>query len=72
MHMWDAFYMCKCGWIGPKISSTDLNLAERGAMERTGVKLVPDDHIMSEREVKAFVRNFIVERSKENYLATTR
>lgn len=62
IHMWDALYMCRCGWVGPKISSTDLNIAERGAMEHTGVTLIPDDHIMTESEVKAFVRNHVIRR----------
>lgn len=63
MYIWDALYRCRCGWDGPKISSTDLNIATREAMERTGIALVPDDHIMSDKEVKEFVRNHIIRRS---------
>lgn len=60
VHIWDAFYMCHCGWVSPKYSSCDLSVAERGAMEKTGVVLVPDDHVMTESEVKAFVRTYVI------------
>lgn len=57
--VWSAWCACPCGWVGPRVNSTTQELAENKAVELAGGGVLPDDHIMTDTEVKNFVRKHI-------------
>lgn len=57
--VYTAWCACPCGWVSPRITSTDEALAASRAVEIAGGAMIPDDHLMDGAEVHDWVKRHI-------------